>query len=116
MKFEGSLYGLSDAARIWNQSVLEISNQVGYIEIETEPYLFVRDVIIFICYVHDPFMFRKKEEAIEKVQRELSTRYFLKDLGRPKQILAMDLSWKPDGSMLISQALLITKIFNDTGV
>lgn len=49
MKLKRRLYGLRDAANIWNQLLLEVLNQVLFVEMGTAFCLFVSDGIIFIC-------------------------------------------------------------------
>lgn len=83
---------------------------------ETAPFLFIRPGIITVCYVDDVFLFARDERIIDEVTAELRELLLLKDLGERKQILGTDLKWKREGSLLISETMLITKLLNDTGL
>lgn len=100
MKLRRSLHGLKDAAKIYNQLLFALLNQLGFKEIDTTPCIFNRRGIINICYIDDLFLFARYEGIIEKIRRELSKRFCVKDFGKPEQILGMDLNWVLEGSLL----------------
>lgn len=72
--------------------------------------------MILLCYIDDFFLFPNQEGSIEDLQHKLNGRVCVNDLGKPKRLPGLDLSWYPDGSRSPRQIKLIGKLLEDTGM
>lgn len=87
-KVQRSLYGLKEAARVWNKLFFKTLNKYGLTDMKTAPCLFIRKQMIIVCYVDNLILIAQQGSRNENIKRKLSNAFRLKDLGRKNVFLA----------------------------
>ena len=88
----------------------------GYNRTNTDHCVFVKkfsdgDFVIFLLYVDDMLIVGQDTNKIEKLKKELSKSFAMKDLGRAKQILGMKITRDRASKRLwLSQEKYIEKV------
>ena len=93
-KLRKSLYGLKQAPRQWYKKFDSFMMSQGYDRTTSDHCVFMKkfsddDFIILLLYVDDMLIVGHDVGKIEKLKRELSKSFAMKDLGSVKQILGM---------------------------
>ena len=91
-KLGRSLYGLRQAARVWNKKLHGTLTTMGFKRLDSDRsiYLYVRDDvrIIMPVIVDDMTLASKSQSALDNFVKELGQHYDLRDLGPPHSFLA----------------------------
>ena len=92
-KLKKRLYGLKQAQRQWHKKFNSFMMSHGYNKTTSNHCAFFRkfsddDFIILLLYVDDMLLIGHDYSNIDKLKRELSKSFSMKDLGSTKQILA----------------------------
>jgi len=106
-----SLYGLKQAARIWNQKIHAFLLKIGFIRSSADPCLYIdvkRSVYITI-WVDDLLIAGKNGRDIANTKAKLSGEFEMKDLGELTHFLGMRIS-RNNGTITIDQAAYIRQI------
>lgn len=80
------------------------------------PCVFTKRGIVVLCYADDLVQFTEQDVTINKIKEELRRRFLIKNLGKPKRILGLDVTWHSDGFLSMQRAPLIKKLLNKTGM
>ena len=93
MQIKKRLYGLKQAPRQWHKKFDSFMMSHGYNKTTYDHCAFFRkffddDFIILLLYVDDMLIIGHDSSNIDKLKRELSKSFAMKDLGSMKQILA----------------------------
>ena len=96
-KLKKSLYGLKQAPRQWYKKFDSFMMSHGYNRTSSDHCVFTRkfsddDFIILLLYVDDMLIIGHDSSKIDRLKRELSKSFSMKDLGSAKQILGMKIS------------------------
>lgn len=62
-----------------------------------------------IRYVDDLLVFAKEDREIEHFKKRIRMDFALKDLGKPRQFLNMEIDWTNSDVVVLSQSRLIEK-------
>lgn len=103
-KLNKSLYGLKQAPRLWNQLVVQILTQRGFIQMKSDTSIFRhshRNIIVG-CYVDDCILIGQVPKELQDLEDDLALHYKIKKLGPLKKLIA--LYWKHD-TLLLEQTL-----------
>lgn len=89
-----SLYGLKQAPRQWYKKFESIMEEQGYMKTTSDHCVFVQkfsddDFIILLLYVDDMLIVGRNPSRIDKLKKQLSKFFAMKDLGPTKQILGI---------------------------
>ena len=92
-----SLYGLKQALRQWYKKLDSFMVEHGYDRTASDHCVFVKkfsdgEVIIFLLYVDDMLIIGRDIGKIDKLKKELSKSFEMKDLGPAIQILGIKIS------------------------
>ena len=115
-KLKKSLYGLKQAPRQWYKKFDSFMMSHGYTRTTPDHCVFTRkysddDFIILLLYVDDMLIIGHDPSKIDKLKRELSKSFAMKDLGPAKQILGMKISRdRKNGKLWLSQESYIEKV------
>ena len=94
-KLNKSLYGLKQAAKVWNEKVDKIRQRHGFIQGMADPYLYVKDKkdgkMYLHIYVDDILIVSKKEEDIIEIGEALGQLFKLTNLGIIHHYLGMEI-------------------------
>lgn len=110
------MYGLKDAARTWNKLLLDTFSECGLKKMSSAPCEFFRKEEVIFCYVDDPVLLANVEDATDALYRQLDNKFRVEDLGKPRHFLRLEHVWHEDGSVLLSQKLLIHRLLEETGI
>eukprot|EP00271_Cylindrocystis_brebissonii_P021026 TRINITY_DN732_c0_g1_i3.p1 TRINITY_DN732_c0_g1~~TRINITY_DN732_c0_g1_i3.p1 ORF type:complete len:1491 (-),score=166.73 TRINITY_DN732_c0_g1_i3:1047-5519(-) len=91
-----TLYGLKQAARGWNEEFVSFMISQGFHSLHSEPSIFIRgsgsDFIAVAFHVDDMLIMSPSQTVIDSFKSSLQTRFGIKDLGRVKVFLGMEVS------------------------
>jgi Reverse transcriptase (RNA-dependent DNA polymerase) len=113
-----SLYGLKQAARVWNIKIHNFLVKIGFTRSSADPCLYVdlnRNLYITI-WVDDLLIVGKHAIDIANVKTQLSAEFAMKDLGQLKHFLGMRISRNHNGDITIDQNGYIRQILERFGM
>jgi hypothetical protein len=114
-RLKKSLYGLKQAPRLWYKKFNSFMIDHGYDRTTLDHCVFVKkfsdeEFIILLLYVDDMLIVGRDTSKIDKLKKELSKSFSMKDLGSAKQILGMKISRdRKNGKLWLSQESYIEK-------
>jgi transposase InsO family protein len=99
-----SLYGLKQAARVWNLKIHAFLVKIGFVRSSADPclYIDVKRHLYITIWVDDLLIVGKNGTDIAKVKAQLSGEFKMKDLGKLEHFLGMRIS-RHDGGISIDQ-------------
>ena len=114
-KLKKSLYGLKQAPRQWYKKFDSFMMSQGYNRTTSDHCVFTRkfsnDDFIILLYVDDMLIIGHDSSMIDRLKRELSKSFSMKDLGSVKQILGMKISHdRKNRKLWLSQETYIEKV------
>ena len=114
LKLNKSLYGLKQAARVWNITLHQQLLNIGFIQNNIDKCLYVLRERNSICYlivhVDDLLFVSNREETIKSSTELIGNKFELKDLGNVHHYLGIDISRDTDGNFSLSQPNYIKNI------
>jgi hypothetical protein len=112
VKLKKSLYGLKQSGRMWYNRVSEFLLKKGYTNNDDCPCVFTKKSPTGFCtisvYVDDLNIIDNPKD-IEEARNHLTTEFEMKDLGKTKYCLGLQLEHLPSG-ILVHQSAYIQKI------
>lgn len=110
-----SLYGLRESPRDWYECFHDFMVNMKFERSSYDYCLYRRNVnnnkIYIILYVDDLLIFSDKNAAIKEIKGKLNKRFKMKDLGKVKQYLGIDIEYLPEKrSMFLSQESYIKTV------
>lgn len=119
-RLKKSLYGLKQAARVWNQTLHDELMKNGCRQSETDKCLYILEDKKFICYllvhVDDMLVAYNNKSLMNKLMSSIGKKFEMKDLGPAKRFLEIDIAKDKEGNFTLSQEKYIEKILNETGL
>jgi transposase InsO family protein len=119
-RLKKSLYGLKQAARVWNQTLHESLTRNGFTQNETDNCLYMHEsggeVVYLLVHVDDILAATSKEEILNRLMSDVGKDFELKCLGDAKHYLGIDLERDKDGHFKISQPSYIAQIVESAGL
>ncbi|KAL9274475.1 Retrovirus-related Pol polyprotein from transposon TNT 1-94-like protein, partial [Drosera capensis] len=114
-KLTKNLYGLKQAPRQWYLKFGNFMSRSGYKKSDLDPCCYWRhfgsSYIILLLYIDDMLVAGSDVEEINRLKKQLSEEFEMKDLGASKQILGMSISRnRSEGSLILSQEKYIGKV------
>lgn len=113
-KLHKSLYGLKQAARIWNFTLDHELKNIGFMQSETDKCLYVlceRDSLCYLLvHVDDMLLASNDDTLLKKTAAKIGQKFEIKDLGNVKHYLGIDITKDNDGNYMMSQTTYIKKI------
>ncbi|CAL9014239.1 unnamed protein product [Prunus brigantina] len=107
-KLRKSLYGLKQAPRAWNAKFTGYLPAIGFESSHSDPSLFVKhlgsDIVILLLYVDDIILTGSKVALVQEVVDELSSVFDMKDMGKLKYFLGLQISYNTAGDIFVNQA------------
>lgn len=114
-----ALYGLKQASRVWNENVDKILNKLGFEKSNYEPCVYYKRkdkcFILFALYVDDFLLIYNNSELCKKVKKELTKEFIIRDLGRIKYFLGMNIEYSCN-NIVISQKDYILRLLTKYGM
>lgn len=95
-KLNKSLYGLKQAAHVWNKTINSALIVMGFTNSMADPCIYVKVIRgerVFIClYVDDLLVAAQNTELIDSVKNDLMKHFRIKELGLAKYVLGMEIN------------------------
>src|SRR5271154_4750077 len=112
-----SLYGLKQAARVWNLKIHAFLIKIGFIRSNADPclYIDIKRHLYIIIWVNDLLIAEKNARDIVHVKQQLSKEFEMKDLGELKHFLEMRII-RTNGRIFIDQNGYIRQILERFGM
>ena len=116
-KLRKSLYGLKQAPRQWYKKFDCFMLEIDFVRCNADHCCYFKrfddSYIILLLYVDDMLIAGSCAQEVEKLKKQLSRRFAMKDLGKAKQILGMRITRDLEGGKLyLSQAEYVEKVLN----
>jgi hypothetical protein len=115
-RLKKSLYGLKQAPRQWYKKFESVMEEQGYRKTTSDHCVFVQKFpdghfIILLLYVDDMLIVGMNSSRIDRLKKQLSQSFAMKDLGPAKQILGVRIQRsRKDKKLFISQEQYIEKV------
>lgn len=117
LRLKKSLYGLKQAAKVWNEALHDILIKGQFSQCETDRCLYKAQENDKVCYliihVDDIILASNNELFSEKCMKPVKEKFKVKDLGEAKHFLGIDIKKNTEGDFLISQEKYIDKIIEE---
>nr|XP_043639383.1 uncharacterized mitochondrial protein AtMg00810-like [Erigeron canadensis] len=118
-KLNKSLYGLKQAPRQWNSKLSSALLECGFSQSKSDYSLFTRNIngnfVALLVYVDDIVITGNCVKEIEQVKSFLSTKFKIKDLGKLKFFLGIEVL-ENDNGLCFSQRKYCLELLNDFGM
>ncbi|GJU86077.1 ribonuclease H-like domain-containing protein [Tanacetum coccineum] len=118
-KLVKSLYGLKQAPRKWNEKLVLILSKHGFIQSQSDHSLFIKNTndifVALLVYVDDIVITGNDSLEINKVKEFLSSKFQIKDLGKLKYFLGIEILEEIDG-VFISQRKYCLELLQEFGM
>ncbi|KAJ0621525.1 putative RNA-directed DNA polymerase [Helianthus annuus] len=118
-KLVKSLYGLKQAPRKWNEKLTSVLLENGFVQSKSDYSLFIKDVgsvfIALLVYVDDIIVTGNNEQEIKKFKQFLSSNFMIKDLGKLKFFLGIEVLYS-EQSICLSQRKYCLELLSDFGL
>ena len=118
-KLNKSLYGLKQAARVWNHMLHESLIKRGFEQNETDNCLYLfksgREVVHLLIHVDDILAATNNEKLLDQIMNDVGQDFELKCVGEAKEYLGIDLERDANGHFDISQSKFIQSIIDAAG-
>lgn len=119
LRLKKSLYGLKQAARVWNETLNKVLEDNSYKRNETDMCLYSKrdqgGVIYLLIHVDDILAASNTDRMLEQLNQQLEAHFETKNLGGVKHYLGIDVECT-DGNFLISQPRYIDAIVEEAGL
>ena len=119
-KLKKTLYGLKQSPRAWFGRFTNVMLGMGYKQSQGDHTLFIQHsatwgVTILIVYVDDIVVTGSDKEGMSKLKECLLSEFKIKDLGRLKYFLGIEVAHSKEG-IFISQQKYIIDLLTETGM
>ncbi|GJV97416.1 putative RNA-directed DNA polymerase [Tanacetum coccineum] len=118
-KLVKSLYSLKQALRKWNEKLVTILSENGFIQSQSDHSLFIKSkgdlFVALVVYVDDIFLTVNDEEEIQNFKQFLSSKFQIKDLGKLKYFLGIEVL-DENNSIVLSQRKHCLELLQEFGM
>ncbi|GJX13713.1 ribonuclease H-like domain-containing protein, partial [Tanacetum coccineum] len=118
-KLKRSLYGLKQAPRQWNAKLTQTLSENGFKKSKSDYSLFTKsengNFIALLVYVDDIIVTRNNDVEIQKFKEFLRTKFQIKDLGKLKYLLGIEVL-ETDQGLCLSQRKYCLAFLSEFGL
>lgn len=119
-RLKKSLYGLKQAANVWNKSLHESLTRNGCVQNKSDSCLYSYtsggDIVHLLIHVDDILAATNNVETLSILMTNVGRDFEIKDLGNAKSYLGIELERDEKGHFSISQRAYINKIIEHSGM
>jgi Reverse transcriptase (RNA-dependent DNA polymerase) len=108
LRLNKSLYGLKQAPRIWYLLLSEVIIGLGFIPLETDTCIYVKDEVSIAVFVDD-ILVTGPESSCYEFYNDLSKHFLVEDKGEATSFLGINIE-RRNNSISINQPGLIDRI------
>ena len=118
-KLKKALYGLKQSSRAWFGRFAKVMKESGYKQSQGDHTLFIKHstvggVTALLFYVGDIILTRNNEREKHEVKQRLTTKFEIKELGKLKYFLNIEVAYSTQG-IFISQQKYVTNLLAEIG-
>ncbi|GJU67257.1 ribonuclease H-like domain-containing protein [Tanacetum coccineum] len=118
-RLKKSLYGLKQAPRQWNAKLTQTLIEHGFIQSKSDYSLFTKSesgkFMVLLVYVDDIIITGNNVDEIEKFKKYLNSKFMIKDLGKLKYFLGIEVI-DTDRGLCLSQRKYCLDLLSDFGL
>jgi hypothetical protein len=112
-----SIYGLKQSPRLWQQELQGTLLELGFrLTCDNSIYVHDKDETILGVYVDDLLCLSKTNAIADELLQQLQKKYKLKDEGKVKKYLGLEIQQSNDGTILLHQQIYITGVEKKLGI
>jgi len=115
-KLTKSLYGLKQASRQWFAKLSLFLISIGFVQSKSDHSLFIKNIdttfTTLLVYVYDVILAGNSLASIEEIKQTLNKSFKIKDLGKLKYFLGLEVAWSKHGIHLCQRKYALD-ILND---
>ena len=116
-RLQKSLYGLRQSPRQWNIKLHEALQQMGFTRLKSDNSVYLlregSDIVIMAVYVDDQMLASNSRRLLDKVKRDLASRFTLRDLGALSVFLGVHITRdRGDRKISLSQSKYVDEILD----
>lgn len=119
-KLNKSIYGLKQSARTWNQAIHAVLIESGCQQSQVDHCLYSKTIdggkCYIITYVDDVIIASSNQNSIKEIIGLLSKRFEMKNLGKIKNYLGLEIDKDDKGNFRICQSKYIKNILKDASL
>lgn len=112
-----SLYGLKQAARVWNSTIHETLVNINFVQSKVDKCLYIykhgNDICYLVIHVDDLLIASPNKSLIESLAEKIALKFDIKSEGAIRHFLGMDIIKTQNGAYAISQETYINKIASE---
>lgn len=117
LKLKKSLYGISQAPRLWFEHLRDKLLSRGFRQSQLDPCLFYSSDTLIVIYVDDVIIASKQEASINKLIESLKTDSSFTDDGELSSFLGIDVARdEANGTFTLKQAGLTERVISTLGL
>ena len=119
LKVVKNLYGLKNAPLNWFEMLQQSLRDRGFLPSAVDPCVFIRNNCIILIYVDDCIIISKEEKVIDDFVTSMingKENFILTDDGDLARFLGVEIGYKSDGTIHMTQPHLIQRILDLCGV
>ena len=116
LKLLKNIYGQKQAGRVFFLYLKEKLEKLKYVQSQIDECIFYKDNLIFFFYVDDGIMLCSDEEKINQEIKALSEECKIEDKGQIEDYLGVNVNYRQDKYIELTQPQLIDEILNDLGL
>lgn len=114
-KLQKALYGLRESPRVWYDCFNKFIEKLSFVRSNYDYCLYVngtsKDSIYILIFVDDLLICCKDESKIKEIKNKLMERFAMKDLGKVKSYIGIDIDYSDDRKiMTLSQSKYIESL------
>ncbi|GJR28421.1 putative RNA-directed DNA polymerase [Tanacetum coccineum] len=118
-KLVKSLYGLKQAPRKWNEKLTSVLLENEFTQSKSDFSLFTKSkngiVIVLLVYVDDIVITGNNSDEIDKFKKFLSSKFMIKDLGKLKYFLGIEVL-ENNGGLVLTQRKYCLELLTEFGM
>ncbi|KAK1418428.1 hypothetical protein QVD17_27572 [Tagetes erecta] len=118
-KLKRSLYGLKQASRMWNEKLVGVLVNYGFIQSKCDHSLFIKNsgsnIVVALVYVDDIIITGDSLNEINAVKQLLNSKFMIKDLGLLKYFLGIEVI-RTDEGLCLSQRKYCMELLTEYGL
>jgi Reverse transcriptase (RNA-dependent DNA polymerase) len=117
-KLNKSIYGLKQSSRAWYDKLSHSLLSHDFVKSLRDSSIFVQHsgdiIIIVLVYVDDIIITGNNEKEIKNVKDYLKNEFDIKDLGKLKYFLGIEIAYSKEKCLFLSQRKYVIDLLNET--
>jgi Reverse transcriptase (RNA-dependent DNA polymerase) len=118
-KLNKFIYGLKQFSRVWYGNLSHSLLSHNFVKSSADSSMFVQHsgdiIIIILVYVDDIIITENNKKKIKNVKDYLKNDFDIKDLGKLKYFLGIEIAYSKEKSLFLSQRKYVLNLLKETG-